>query len=72
MCTPTGNSEFIVTKDLLIKEDEDTYIARIDTALLGLGRIMFRITASLPDNDFEGGFREEVVPKIKTNIVIVK
>lgn len=70
--TPNGKAELGIAKEALIKEDADNYIARVDTDIIGLGRIMFRITASLPDLDFEGGLREEVVPETKTNVIVVK
>lgn len=70
--TPNGKSELVILKDALLREDADNYVAIVDTSLLGLGRIMFRVNALLPDLDFQGGFREEVTPETKTNIVITK
>ena len=70
--TPNGKVELGIVKEALIKEDSDNYIARVDTGIVGLGRLMFRVTASVPDEDFEGGFRDEAIPETKTNVVIVK
>lgn len=70
--TPNGKSEFVLLKQALLREDADNFTARIDTSILGLGRIMFRVEASLPDIDFEGGYRLEITPETKTNIIIVK
>lgn len=48
-------------KERLIRIDEDNYVARVDSSALGNGDVKLKITASIPDNDFEDGIRTEVV-----------
>lgn len=47
-------------KAQLIKIDDDTFVARADTKLLGKGRVTCKITAFIPDGDFKDGKRNEV------------
>ena len=51
----------------MIKIDEDTYVAVIDTRLIGAGQYYMKFTAFLPDIDLESGLREEVVT-VKLNL----
>lgn len=47
-------------KEDLIRVDRDNYIALIDSALLGAGKIKAKVTAYIPDSDFPDGLRTEV------------
>lgn len=59
--------------DLIRKLDPTTgrfdYYAAIDTAVLKYGEVRMKITALIPDDDFEEGVRPEV-QGCSTNIVI--
>lgn len=45
--------------DMSIGED-DTFIANVDSSLLGAGTLSVITTAYVPDDDWEGGVRKEV------------
>ena len=60
-----------LSKDAMIKVDDDNYIACIDSAALGVGLVMMRITAYIPDTDFPDGLRTEV-ETVSTEIRISK
>ena len=57
------------TKEDMVKVDDDNYIAVIDTAKLGDGEYMMKLTAEIPDADCDDGFRTEVV-KVSTHIFV--
>ena len=59
-----------VTKSEMVKIDNDNYVALIDTAVLGIGNLHMTLTAQIPDADFEGVLRKEIVC-VPTNIDIV-
>lgn len=50
-----------VLKDDMIRIDADTYIAIVDTKLIGVGNYYCLLTVQVPDNDVEGGLRTEAV-----------
>lgn len=50
----------VVTKDEMIKVDDDNYIARINSAEVGVGSVMMSITVHVPDPDFDDGLRTEI------------
>lgn len=58
-----------LTKNEMIKVDDDNYIACIDSSKLGVGTIMMRIIAQIPDADFPDGLRTEI-ETISTGLVI--
>lgn len=60
-----------IAKSEAIRVDEKNYIVCVDSSLLGHGQIKAKVTAYVPDNDFEDGVRTEVV-YLNTNIEIVK
>lgn len=60
----------IMKKDA-IRVDEDNYLVRVDSASLGHGEIKAKITAYIPDGDFDDNVRTEVV-FLATNISIIK
>lgn len=55
----------------LVYRDADNYIALIDTNIIGVGKMMCRVTAYIKDNDFADNLRTEVVV-MDTGITIVK
>jgi hypothetical protein len=59
-----------VTKEEMVKVDDDNYLAIVDTTTLGIGNLHITITANVPDDDFEGRLRKEVIC-VPTNINIV-
>lgn len=68
-CTP--RKSIIVPKSETIRVDNENYIVRVDTNVIGVGKIVCRVEAHIPDGDFNDGIRTEVVA-ITTNINIVK
>lgn len=59
------------SKNQLIRIDKDSYIMLIDTEVLGAGTIKAKVTAWIPDGDFDDGLRTEV-EIIDTGINIIK
>lgn len=55
----------------MIKADDDNYVACVDSTKLGIGKIMCRVTAYIPDADFEDGLRKEV-ETVETNVTITR
>lgn len=60
-----------VTKNECIRLDESHYIVLVDTAVVGVGSLICKVTSQLPDSDFEDMYRTEIVCKA-TGINIVK
>lgn len=60
-----------IKKEEAIYVDDTNYIILIDTNDIGIGNVKCKITAYIPDQDFEDGFRTEICG-IKTDIEIVK
>lgn len=56
-------------KNKMIRVDDDNYIACIDSSKLGVGTIMMRIIAQIPDADFPDALRTEI-ETISTGLVI--
>lgn len=55
------NNPLEVTKEQMIKVNEDSYIALVDTTGMSAGTLRNRITVDIPDKDFADGYRREVV-----------
>lgn len=66
-----SDSSVTLSKEQLKKVDDDNYLAMIDSTQLGLGKVKMKITAYLPDNDFDDKIRTEIIQTI-TGIQIVK
>lgn len=64
-------SKIVMNKDQCKKVDDDNYLALLDTTKLGLGKLKMKITAYLPDIDFDDELRTEVIQET-TGIQIVK
>lgn len=58
-----------IAKSAMIKVDDDNYIAIVDTTKVGSGEYWMKLSAELPDADFEDGYRTEVV-KVSTGIKV--
>lgn len=65
------NRKVTVSKEQMIKADDDNYVALVDTTKLGTGTIKCRVTAHIPDADFDDGIRTEV-EEVNTGIPIVR
>lgn len=50
-----------VTKEQMIKVNDDSYIALVDTTGMSPGTLRNRMTVDIPDKDFADGYRREVV-----------
>lgn len=66
-----NTSKVVVTKDEMVKADDDNYVACIDTSKLGAGQIKCRVTAIIPDADFADGLRTEI-ETVSTGITITR
>ena len=58
-----------IEKKDMIQVDQDNYIACVDSSKLGIGAVMMRITAFIPDVDFPDRLRTEV-ETVSTGITI--
>lgn len=65
------NRRITVKKDAMVKVDDDNYVACVDSTKLGIGKVMCRVTAYIPDADFEDGLRKEV-ETVETNVTITR
>ena len=62
----------VLTNLVAIDGDDNSYIALIDTSVIGVGKLKCRVVAYIPDTDFtDDGVRTEVVV-MDTGITIVK
>lgn len=68
-CSPKRT--IIVNKADAIRAGEDDYIVCVDTNLTGAGDLKCKVTAQIPDPDFEDLLRTEIVA-VDTGINIVK
>lgn len=64
------NKSITINKTDMVQVDDDNYLAMVDTSELGIGNLHITITAHVPDQDFEGQLRKEVIC-VPTNINIV-
>lgn len=62
-------SPIVLSKGMLKKCDDDNYLALIDSVKLGMGSIYCKVTAYIPDSDFDDGLRKEV-KIVSTGIII--
>lgn len=56
-----SNRRVTLGKDSLIRQDEDNYLAVLDSKSLGTGGLKCKITAHIPDGDCDDGLRTEVL-----------
>lgn len=66
-----NESPVTLTKEQCKQVDVDNYLAMLDTKQLGLGKLKMKITAYIPDEDFDDYSRTEVIQQT-TGIQIVK
>lgn len=59
-----------IKKTGMVKLDSDNYLVLVDTATLGIGKLHITLTAYIPDYDFEGSTRKEMVC-VPTDINII-
>jgi hypothetical protein len=62
--------QITITKSEMAKIDDDNYVVLVDTTTLGIGNLHITLIAHIPDQDFDGALRREVVC-VPTNINIV-
>lgn len=67
----TPSKSFDIKKEEAIQVDADNYIVCFDTTNMGIGQIKCKVTAQLPDEDFDGDYRTEIAV-IDTGIEIIK
>lgn len=60
-----------IEKADMIQVDADNYIALVDSTSLGTGNVRVRVTAYVPDTDFDDGLRTEIVTA-DTGITLVQ
>mgnify|MGYP001629197295 FL=1 len=65
------NRRVTMTKEQMVKADDDNYVALVDSSKLGTGTIRCRVTAHIPDADFDDGIRTEI-EEVNTGITIVR
>lgn len=66
----TKKKSVTLTKSEMLQIDDDNFLAMLDTQQLGLGNIHITVTAYIPDTDFVGQTRKEIIC-VPTNITIV-
>lgn len=54
------SSPIEIKKDQMIKVDDDSYIALLDTSGFKPGTLRNRMIVDIPDHDFLDGFRREI------------
>lgn len=68
-CSP--KRPIIIPKANAIRVDSDNYVVLVDTNIVGAGDLKCKVTAHIPDGDFNDGLRTEVVA-VSTGITIIK
>jgi hypothetical protein len=68
-CSP--KRAIVAKKEDAIRVDESNYVVLVDTNVVGAGALKCKVTAYIPDGDFDDSLRTEVVA-IETGINIVK
>lgn len=61
----------VIQKKDAIRVDENNYIVLVNSSEIGAGEVKCKVTAYIPDGDFNDGLRTEVVEVI-TGITIIK
>lgn len=65
----TGSRKVTLEKSQMIPIDTNNYVACLKSKELGRGTLTVMYQAAIPDNDFDDGFRDEVVV-VKTQLRI--
>lgn len=71
ICGSFKKQSIIIKKENAKQVDNNNYIVCFDTTDLGVGRLLCKVTAYIPDGDFRDGKRTEIT-EINTGIEIVK
>lgn len=66
-----SNRSLTIKKKEMIRIDSGNYVASFNSYELGVGPLQCRITAEIPDEDCDDGFRKEIVT-LTTDVVICK
>lgn len=66
---PGSNKSIIASKEDMVEQDRDNYIAVVDTVKVGVGKYYMKLSVDLPDVDCEDGYRTEVV-RVPTGIKV--
>lgn len=64
-----ANQSLIVQKKQMKRIDGSNYLCKVDTAKVGRGELKCKVTARVPDGDFEDNLRTEVA-ELMTGIKI--
>lgn len=65
-----SNKKIVLNKEAMIIQDDDNYLAILDSKTLGRGILKCKITAYIPDGDCKDGLRTEALV-IDTGIQIM-
>ena len=65
------NRSLKISKYAMKQIDDDNYVAMIDTSQIGVGELKVKVTAYIPDTDFDDQLRTEI-STINTGIQIIK
>ena len=68
--TYSRHNGILLKKEDMTQVDNDNFLAKIDTAILGAGLVKVIITAHVPDSDFEKGYRIEKAEFITEETII--
>lgn len=66
-----SNKKIVLKKEAMIMQDDDNYLAVLDSKILGKGMLKCKITAYIPDADCADGMRTEVLV-MDTGIIITR
>lgn len=69
--TKSGSPTISITKNEMVKVDDDNYIAFVDTSGMTAGVVQMVVKALIDDADSADGYRTEVTPPIITDIMLV-
>lgn len=58
--TTNEKNGILIDKSEMINVDDDNYIAKVNTATIGVGSVFMKIEVLVPDGDYENGTRKEV------------
>ena len=64
------NRPLVIKKNEMTKVDEDNYITKVDSAKVGVGNLLMKFVAEIPDSDMNDGLRKEV-ELVDLNIPII-
>lgn len=71
ICGLLKKTSKVISKDKAKRIDQDNYMVCFNTDDLGVGKLRCKVTAYLPDGDFEDSLRTEIT-ETDTEIEIIK